>query len=350
MAQWLNVCNDDSAARRVAERAWPFLVPLWNGLLGQQIKILSEGMEGMEYSLFSVDGSQLYPERHQGIPCALINIGTAAFSYSKTSTAKLFSQPYLITPALGFNPDSSVEGGLLDEGFISSLRTEYELRSALEFAELNFAPFSGLNPGLNPVFFDGSLIFWHLEQGKKVTDNLFFKKYLGYFHAFEQKRILHAGYISMPKSRELVNIVRALCGGDPVALRFFTDADLVASFLEPGNRTVLFESRALIIAQYPALLQPRFFYLNVGSEIARIEIPAWIAEDEALVDRLAAILLDQCAKGRGYPVCLAEAHEQAVVKAADREFFFACMAKWLNREGAAFSSSRKSMLKKSPSI
>jgi hypothetical protein len=31
--------------------------------------------------------------------------------------------------------------------------------------------------------------------------------------------------------------------------------------------------------------------------------------------------MDQCAKGRGYPVALSEAHEQAVVRAADRRSF-----------------------------
>jgi NurA-like 5'-3' nuclease len=36
---------------------------------------------------------------------------------------------------------------------------------------------------------------------------------------------------------------------------------------------------------------------------------------------LAARVLDQCEKGRGYPVALSEAHEQAVVRAADRRAF-----------------------------
>jgi hypothetical protein len=34
------------------------------------------------------------------------------------------------------------------------------------------------------------------------------------------------------------------------------------------------------------------------------------------------IIINQAQKGRGYPVCLAEAHEQAVVKGPDREFFY----------------------------
>ncbi|HBL98936.1 TPA: hypothetical protein DDZ86_04825 [Candidatus Dependentiae bacterium] len=333
--QWGALCTDPLAAQKAHEREWPFLVPQWDGLLGLQFSI--ENITG-DYSLFSVDGSQLYPERHQGIPCALVNIGTAAFSYGQTtSKAELFSKPYLITP----NNLSDGEDAFIDEAFIRSLRTEYELKGGLETSAL----YKGA-----PFFFDGSLILWHMDESKKGAEDYFFKRYVDCFVTLEQQEVLHAGYISMPKSRELVNIMRALCPVDPALLRYFTDADLVASFLKPDHRTLLFKSRAHITSHYPPSVHPFFFYLNVGSEIARVEIPQWIAENEIYINKITSILIDQCDKGRGYPVCLAEAHEQAVVKAADREFFFACMAKWLNREGAAFISSRKSLLKKTAAI
>ena len=69
-------------------------------------------------------------------------------------------------------------------------------------------------------------------------------------------------------------------------------------------------------------LVPHFFYMDVGAEIVRIEIPAWIARDEQKINTVAQIILNQSIKGRGYPVALAEAHEQAVVKGPDREFFY----------------------------
>ena len=60
----------------------------------------------------------------------------------------------------------------------------------------------------------------------------------------------------------------------------------------------------------------------MGNEIGRVEIPAWVAWDEQLVDVVAQTMIDQCIKGHGYPVVLAEAHEQAVVKGPDRDFFY----------------------------
>ena len=65
----------------------------------------------------------------------------------------------------------------------------------------------------------------------------------------------------------------------------------------------------------------------MGYEIARVEIPAWIARDDAKVDKVARMILDQSIKGRGYPVAIAEAHEQAVVKGPDRDFFYHCIQK-----------------------
>jgi NurA-like 5'-3' nuclease len=80
-------------------------------------------------------------------------------------------------------------------------------------------------------------------------------------------------------------------------------------------------SKAKIVEEYPDHLKPYFIYLDVGKEIARIEIPAWIAQQSEFVDSICSVVLDQSLKGNGYPVCLAEAHEQAVIKSPDRDFF-----------------------------
>jgi NurA-like 5'-3' nuclease len=64
-----------------------------------------------------------------------------------------------------------------------------------------------------------------------------------------------------------------------------------------------------------------FFYLNVGQEIARLEVPAWVAEEPHALGLTHALALDSCQRGNGYPVALQEAHEQAVITGADREAF-----------------------------
>ncbi len=37
------------------------------------------------YSVYSVDGSQIYPDRHRGLSCGLINIGSVWFEYEELS-------------------------------------------------------------------------------------------------------------------------------------------------------------------------------------------------------------------------------------------------------------------------
>ena len=128
------------------------------------------------------------------------------------------------------------------------------------------------------------------------------------------------------------------------------DAHIASFFLEWGARTTLFKSNSQITHFYPDYLKPYFFYLNVGHEIARIEIPAWIARDLASVDLIIRLILDQVDKGDGYPICLAEAHEQAVIKGPDRDFFYQLIAKLGFRHQRSFIPSRKSLRKRAIGI
>ena len=96
-----------------------------------------------------------------------------------------------------------------------------------------------------------------------------------------------------------------------------SDAAVFWSLLTEGQRSPRFRSAARVTAAYAAPID--FVYIHVGVEIARLEFPAWVTP--AGLELLAACVLDQCAKGRGYPVALSEAHEQAVVRAADRRTF-----------------------------
>ena len=89
-----------------------------------------------------------------------------------------------------------------------------------------------------------------------------------------------------------------------------------------------------------------FFYLRVDDEIARIEVPEWVAKDEGLLNLAHTLVLDQCQRGHGYPVALSEAHEQAVVTGADRENFWALVESSLVEEHLPTPTSAKSQSKR----
>jgi len=60
------------------------------------------------------------------------------------------------------------------------------------------------------------------------------------------------------------------------------------------------------------------FYLNTGSELARIEVPQWVALRGDLVDLVHAVIIEQCQLNNGYPYVLTRADEQAIVLGEER--------------------------------
>ena len=349
---WDCLGYNETIASFISDREWPCLVPRWQGLLSTQVPV-SAALD--DYSVIAVDGSQIYPDRHQGMACYLINTGTAFLHYSnqshKKSFAKFDSQPFLMT---NVRPEFQGNGGQITPEFVNCQRTDYEFKIAVE-RTLHYRDY-------NPLFFcDGSLIFWHLDAHKDDVKHQFIKSYCVSLQALCDQNVLCAGYISLPKSRELINSMRVLSDSEVYrgcipceAHRFMgnnlVDSDMLQLFLKSSHRTIVFENSSPIVKFYPVPLKPHFFYLNNGFEIVRIEIPAWIAHHAVLVDYVAQCALNQSIKGHGYPLCLAEAHEQAVVTNADRELFYALLERVMVQQNIAYSTSQKSMHKRVLSI
>jgi NurA-like 5'-3' nuclease len=112
-----------------------------------------------------------------------------------------------------------------------------------------------------------------------------------------------------------------------------------------GECSPLWKSHARILQEYGEH-QIYFCYLHVGTEIARIEMPAWTALDVELRSQALQIILAQVQKGYGYPVALAEAHNQAVVTGSDRRRFFAILEQQMVKSGlrnvtTSYKESRK---------
>jgi len=292
------------------------------------------------YHVLAVDGSQIYPDRHQGVSCYLVNTGSAYCKYAATGIAQFNSEPRIAS--------GITEAGEITPDIVDCIRTELELRDSLiksrEYRTDALEQYM--------VMMDGSLIFWHLDSKDDVTKNRFLTSYLTIFQQLYTERILHAGVISLPKSKELVHIIAAAVKvlGKEDTFTHCVDTDIALFFLVAGQRTGVFKNNSPIVSFYQEMVQPYFFYMHTGYEIVRCEIPAWIAREHALVDTVARIVLDQTKKGYGYPVCLAEAHEQAVVKGADREFFYLMLQKMALARNQRYAFSQKSMKKRMISV
>lgn len=324
-------------------RGGPYKIPLWEGSLNHR-NIISE--HARPYAVVAADGSQIYPDKHQGIPCFVLNSGTASFLYG-TDSAKvhLESAPQIVTQ----QDDDSV----ISEDLVNCRRAELEFEVGLAASKKMMRE----HPEIPFTFLcDGSLIFWHLESKSPAIKERFLKRYMGLLDEFYQAQVPLAGYISLPKSKELCALIKnclALQKG-PVqkddTLLTTVDSDLVSLFLKPGAYTTIFTHNSALASEYPDHLVPCFVYMHMKDEIARVEFPRWVAQDEALLTRILQIIADQASKGNGYPVALSEAHEQAVIKNQDREFFFSLLRKMHITHKTPLSFSQKSLKKRFVSV
>jgi len=138
--------------------------------------------------------------------------------------------------------------------------------------------------------------------------------------------------------------VRSLADTD---YRGLTDRALFG-FLEPGQRSALFVRGTPTNQDFRASGQEiYFFYLNTGSDLARIEIPQWVARQPAQLDLVHAAVYDQCSFNNGYPYVLTRADEQAVIHAQERRVLEEMLMQAMIRHGLPLPElSRKAQQKK----
>ncbi len=336
---WDQITRDGAFALKARAATTTLAVPTWQGPLDEAVALDPIA----QYRAIAVDGSQIYPDRHHGVGCYLINIGSVVITYGhRERGVYLNSNPHLFVGeaenALPITPD-----------FVNCRRDAFECAAGLKVSA-HHAHNSAITQLL---LFDGSLIFWHLAAKEQEFQKYFVSQYVSVLQSLYESRLLSAWYISSPKNKEVSNLIRLAVSNFDTSnqtaltqVAHVADTAVACFYLQPGMRSAIFAHTSSLAQLYPEHVRPHFIYLHVGTEVARIEFPAWIAQDVHLVNTIAQIALDQCTKGNGYPVVLAEAHEQAVVKGNDREFFYHVLAKIGIEQKQRMSISQKSLKKR----
>lgn len=299
-----------------------------------------------DYRVVAVDGSQVFPDRHEIGHCYLVNAGVVDIDY-RTGKASLRS-----VPELAYRPEDMYPsfGGMRQE-------VDGRVVGAHRFAAECDALTAKLDEPLLALV-DGTLLLWWLEPDpdrlRALPPGDVKALTLGALsRLFERARATGtalASYLSSPRTTDVVSMVKVvLCTEDPVdcdrcpyasgaktwvalsrsrgllpdpskpceEAETVTDAALFGELLASGERSPRFRSAARVTHAYPCPVD--FVYLHTGAEIARLEFPAWTTP--GALEWLVGAVADQCAKGMGYPVALSEAHEQAVVRWSDRRAF-----------------------------
>lgn len=312
------------------------------------------------YTALSSDGSQIFPDRHEALPCYLINVGSVVLQYGTGGKAHLNSYPRFF-----FRDEdrfTTWDGRKIpaDAAVIS------EKRGLMEFEEILKLGEECENRENAIAISDGTLILWRLEGTPDDFKTEIMNSFIRTMDRLKSLRIPLVGYISFPGGTDVINALRVgLCPEEvsycnqcpythlpqlPCApIEGVTDRILFSRILRPGERSSLFESSSRILESY-ADHSIYFFYLNIGEEIARIEIPKWVAEDKGFLNLVHTLIFDQAKKGNGYPAALIEAHEQAVVKGKDRDFFFELIREALIKSDFKVTVSRKGLSKMSPGV
>jgi hypothetical protein len=320
----------------------------------------------LDFSVVATDGSNIDVDRHKSTRCYLVNIGSVTLCYGAKPEAVLDSSPSLyfgdedlvIAPEGAQGREQPIEGPLL-----GIKRAVDECRQLAHLAvELpRDAPALAL--------LDGSLILWGLAGQTYpdfVTEALLNKGFLSCLDEMRKlnkdKHLAVASYISFPRSTDVVNALRvALCPHDIIdtdrlcrecqsrdcyQVDGVQDRELFFNLLAPGERSALFTSQSSIVKKHYGGHWVYFFYIRADEEIARVEIPQWVARDQNLLNLTHTLVLDQCRRGQGYPVALSEAHEQAVVTATDKETFWQLVEASMIDEKMPSPTSAKSFSKR----
>lgn len=296
------------------------------------------------HTVIATDGSQIAPSHHEIAYCYLINVGRIILHYGQSKLPLLDSVPEVF-----YRPEDlyiSRQWGIRTEEWMGYQRTALEASMMAELAQALIEEGQSA-PIISLV--DGSLIHWFLEPLPAEARDRILTPILSAWDQLKAIDVPLVGYISASRSGEGLNFLRLQscaylapdcathCSGvvdrapcqvlDPLK-----DTALWAKLLQPGQRSPLWRSSARIQDFYGDHAI-HFCYAHVGSEIARIEVPAWVAQDESMLNTALSLVLAQVQKGYGYPVALAEAHNQAVVRGGDRSRFFALLEQQMIKAG-----------------
>jgi NurA domain len=308
-----------------------------------------------QHTVLATDGSQISPSHHEIAYCYLINIGRVMIHYGQSRQPLLDSVPEVYYQAADLY--ESRKWGIDTEEWMGHRRTSLE---AVVLGELGYnwvAPPFDLEEGaqLQPpkvptlAMVDGSLVYRSFEELPSEARDIILEPMLAAWEQLRSVQIPMVSYLSSSRSIDSLNFLRLLSCSFPEpdcqshctdeekppcqVFDGLRDTSLWLGQLQPGQRSCLWESKARILDFYPPEQRTYFCYLHVGAEMARIEMPAWVAADTERLDQALGMVLSQVQKGQGYPVAIAEAHNYAVVRGADRSSFFALLEREMLKAG-----------------
>jgi hypothetical protein len=273
------------------------------------------------HAVIAADGSQINPSRHDPVSFGLVNLGMMRMYPGTAQVSRPTVHSTLLYPGA--------------EGFPHEHITEQLVALQRDLTERQHLADAAVEESLPVVALTDGPLEPFREPGEARELRELFMDYLRAIQRMETVRGIPAGYVDKPQADMVVRLLALtqLAGetsSNRAIARMFagvTDEMLFRKLLKPDERSAVFQIQSLSAVEFRefhAGLAPFFFYLNVGfpgqAFLARVEVPAWVAKDGALLDLLHGCLVSQCRKmgSLPYPYILHRAHEEAVVKFAEK--------------------------------
>ena len=271
--------------------------------------------------LIGVDGSQIYPDRQALALYYLLQVGALVFRFDGNAPT-VHAREWLRYDKADLYDD---RGYLIDGETLGMERMVKEMEVLADLAERE------RRRATNPIFAlsDGPLLWPYVERGNRTSTH--FTAYLGALCNVQKAGAIPVGYIDRPGGQPLLDLLWAgqlaseelatRIGENP--LKTLSDVELMLEVLAPGAWTPWYTRATATNRRHAEDGQEIWFcYANLGTQrspaIARIEVPAWAAGQDASMTALQAALRHQGSVLDGYPYVLARAHEEALVTTQDK--------------------------------
>jgi hypothetical protein len=293
-----------------------------------------------QLTLLAADGSQINPDHHEPVQYCLINVGVIQMQYGTSNPPCPTIQSKLL-----YDEDIYTSSGATITEALVALRRDLAERKALaDLAAHAEKPII--------TFTDGPVELWGVKDENNQEYENSLKDYLAALTRLKELGAINAGYVDKPGADWVVRLLEVAATPEDDLARIrdhrpfhgITDLDLLIDLLAPGERSAVFAMQSKSAERYRDALALHFFYLNVGRQaapwLARVEIPAWVAENHSQLNALHAVLIDQCRTmgAQAYPYLLHRAHETAVVSLDEKEQLTQMILLELQRRGVTVGS------------
>jgi hypothetical protein len=275
------------------------------------------------FTFIAADGTEVQPDSHEIAYYYLINVGCMAYRQGSDQTPEAYSRP-----TIGYTEDDIYDHGQLVAGNLLDIK-----RDLAEITTLAERCAAEPPDAATIAVVDGTLIMWTLADASPDYQREKAQVYIQQLEHIRDSGAVVAAFISRPRRGEVARLLYlASVDGDLKQadeernpLRHLADY-AVFEMLAPGARSALFASPSSINYDYYEKEGHtiHFFYLNLAAEgsapaIARIEVPAWVAEDAGRLALVHGAIVAQARITGDYPYALVRADELAFISGPERE-------------------------------